>query len=85
MEKVAKEDPSILNPSTFDSLDALSGVVSFMMKEVAEFMGLVTQESKKGQSNADRVLAYSKEKNDYFNQQQDKLIAISKKYNISTQ
>ena len=85
MEKSAKQDPSVLVPSTFDSLDALSGVISFMMKEITEYMGLVPQESKKGKGNADKVLKYSKEKADYFNKKQDNLIAISKKYNISTQ
>jgi len=85
MEKLAKQDLSVLNASTFDSLDALSGVLSFMLKEVTEYMGLVQQETKKGKNNNDKILKYGEEKADYFNKKQDKLIAISKKYNISTQ
>lgn len=85
MEKRAKEDLSVLNPATFDTIDALAGVFSFVMKEVCEHMGIVQNEGKKGKSNNDKVLGFTEKKIEFFNGKQDKFLNISKKYNIPQQ
>lgn len=83
MEKIAKEDLTVLNPTTYDTIDALSGVMSFMMKELTEHMGLVQAETKKGKGNSSKVLKYNKEKVAYFEQRKHKLHDLLKKYKIS--
>lgn len=80
IEKIVKEDPTVLDAATFDDIDALAGVFSFIMREVVEYRGVL-----QGKNNTNKALKYNNQKLEHLNQKQNKLINILSKYNIAIQ
>ena len=83
LEKLVDKYNFVISPSTYDSLDALSSVVAFVMYDVCEYLGVLKEnivENKElallNKPPAERIAIYNYEKQQHYLQ---KLADIEKK------
>mmetsp|Transcript_24586 Transcript_24586/g.21766 ORF Transcript_24586/g.21766 Transcript_24586/m.21766 type:complete len:166 (-) Transcript_24586:36-533(-) len=84
LEKIVQSNPQIINPSTYEGVDGLCGVISFILKEVSEYLGIISLESAKKTTLKEKILGYNSEKITYFTELRDKLTEVANKHNIPT-
>ena len=78
LEKMINRNLFIINPQAYDSIDALSGVISFLISDVAEFYGLV-KPNQTSKDNSERRSILNKQKLEYY---QNKLQELNKKLEL---
>ena len=77
MEKIINNNLFIVNPQTYDSIDALSGVISFLISDFADFYGLI-KPNNGIKINNERRFIFNKQKYEYY---EEKLNEINLKLN----
>jgi len=75
LEKLVDQHNYIISPSTYDSLDALSSVVAFVMYDVCEYLGILKEDFNDNKEFAllnkplaERIVIYNHEKFEYYKQ-----------------
>ena len=82
IQEFLKDKGAILNPTSFDALDGLCGVISFLMKEASEYLGVQPAENVKKASAKEKVYLLNEEKFNYYNERQNRLIEVAHKNNV---
>jgi len=86
IKKLIKGRSTVLNPNTFDNINPFCMVISILLKEICEYLGILnTDPSKKGSNNNDKIYQFNHERIDLNNQRQNKLLELTKKFNLSTE
>lgn len=83
IQEFLRDKTAILNPSSFDGVDALCGVISFLMKEACEYLGVIPVELAKKAAAKEKIYLLNQEKIDYYMQRKNKLSEIADKHGIS--
>ena len=82
IEKLIDKNIYLVNPQAFDSIDALSGVISFLISDVCDFYGLVPPGSL-GKLNLEKRVTYNIKKKQYYSQKlvnsENELVNLKKK------
>ena len=83
LEKLVDRYNYVISPSTYDSLDALSSVVAFVMYDICEYLGVLKEEIVENKElallnkpPAERIAIFNWEKQQYYSQ---KLADLDKK------
>ena len=83
LEKLVDKYNYVISPSTYDSLDALSSVVAFVMYDICEYLGVLKEEIVENKElallnkpPAERIAIFNWEKQQYYSQ---KLADLEKK------
>ena len=83
LERDESDGEKVLEPETYDEIDALVSALASLVREVCEYYGIHSAENRNtGKSNLSRVLRFNTDKIEFYNAQQDKLIQIAKRYNL---
>jgi len=82
IQEFLRDKASLLVPTTFDGVDGLCGVISFLMKEVCEYLGVLPMEIVKKTSVKEKIYLLNLEKVEFYNQRQNKVIEVAHKHNI---
>ena len=82
LQEYLKDKANILTANTFDGVDGLCGVISFVMKEACEYLGIVPVENAKKTSVKEKIYLFNLEKIEFYNQRQNKVIEVAHKHNI---
>jgi len=82
IQEYVKDKSAILNPNTFDGVDGLCGVISFLMKEISEYLGVTPLENAKKISAKEKIYLLNNEKIEFYNQRENKIIEIAHKHGV---
>ena len=82
IEKLVQKYNYVISPSTYDSIDALSSVIAFVLYDVCEYLGVLDEEISENKELAlltkppiDRINIYNHEKYEYY---KEKLAQLEK-------
>lgn len=79
LQKLFENNAKILDPETFAQIGDLPGCLCFLMKEIAEHLGLIPIANASKQFLKERIYLFNKEVIDSLNEKQNKLIQIKNK------
>ena len=84
LEKEKEEGEKVLNPETYDEVDALIGALALIVREICIFYGIHSVENKKAsKSSLSRVRQFNQEKAEFYSGKLETLLEVAKKYNIA--
>jgi hypothetical protein len=72
----------VLNPVIYEDSDKFCGVVSFLLKEVCEYLGVIPLEMTKKASAKERIYLFNIEKIRYYENRLEKFNEIVKQHNL---
>lgn len=83
LEKLVHLNNYVISPSTYDSLDALSSVIAFVMYDVCEYLGVLKEDIIENKELAllnkppsERIAIFNHEKHSYY---KEKLAQVQEK------
>ena len=79
-----KGKAKVFNPNVFDNVPFCM-VVSILMKEICEHLGILSTDSPKKPNNNDKIYIFNQERVDVYNQRQNELLELIKKFNLSSE
>ena len=71
--KFLKDKTSILDSKTFDGVDTLCGVISFVLKEACDYLGVLPLEIVKSSLGKERVYLFNNEMIEHYQGKLQKL------------
>lgn len=77
MQKLLKQHKDILNPRSFDGIDGFCGVLSFLLKEVCEYLGLLPIDMVKKLNSKERLYLFNLQKIEYYESQIQKISEVA--------
>jgi hypothetical protein len=84
LQKFIEEKPEIINPSNFDGVDGLCGVISFLLKEISEYLGIIPSDNVKKVSLKEKIFLYNQEKIEHYSGQLSKLTDVTKRVELAS-
>lgn len=75
---MVKKNNYVISPSTYDSIDALSSVIAFVLYDICEYLGVMEENIYENKELAllnkppyERIAVYNYEKYEYYRQKLD--------------
>lgn len=79
LQKLFESNSKILDPETFSQIGDLPGCLCFLMKEIAEHLGLIPIANATKQFLKERIYLFNKELINSYNEKQNRLLKIKEK------